>query len=170
LDRRNRNAQIFISPPKISPLKEDSQTPKEPVDDPSKRLQLLDMTPSELLLGRSVRESWASIDSTSTYLEGLNIGLTSSSSGYRQSMASIKTFMTTDSTEAVIPRAAPACAHSSMNGGRDSASVRPSPRASIPVSLSDFDMYPEIAEDDDIDAIYGMYVVEFRGAFTQFYI
>jgi hypothetical protein len=162
LEHRNRNAQIFISPPSISPLNEDFQASKGPVDDSSTYLQLFSMTPSELLLGRSVRESWASIDSTATYLEGLNIGLTSSS-GYRQSMASIRTFMTTDSTEGVIP----ACGAPFLNGGGSSSSVRPSPRASIPVSLSDFDMYPDIAEDDDIDAIYGMYVMNFHGTFTQ---
>lgn len=156
MDRRNRNAQIFISPPKISPLKEDFQPSREPVDDPRKRLQLLHMAPSDIFSGRSVRESWASVDSTSTYLEGLNIGFTNPSAGYRQSMASIKTFMTTDSTEAVIPRAAAAGGgYPSMNSG--GGSMRPNPRASIPVSLSDFDMYPEIAEeDDDMNAIYGM--------------
>lgn len=71
-------------------------------------------------------------------------------------MASINTFMTTDSADAVLP-------HTPLPGNRvpvnqENSIIRANPRASVPVSLSDFDMYPEIPEDDDIDSIYGMYI------------
>jgi hypothetical protein len=62
-------------------------------------------------------------------------------------MASINTFMTTDSAEAVLPPTPPPLDSQNM--------PRAKPRASIPVSLSDFDMYPEIPEDDEISSIYG---------------
>ncbi|KAF5359484.1 hypothetical protein D9756_003271 [Leucocoprinus leucothites] len=129
--RRNRSCQIYVTSP-ATPSTALSESPRTPNDvaDPD----------------RSIRESWATIDSTATYLEGLHIGLPTSPTDYRQSMASINTFMTTDSAEAVLPRSP------LPSDSQDKA--RAHPRASVPVSLSDFDMYPEIHEDDEIDSIY----------------
>ncbi|KXN91635.1 hypothetical protein AN958_12487, partial [Leucoagaricus sp. SymC.cos] len=126
--RRNRNGQIFASPP-TTPSSPSSERPRTPAD--------IVVTPPD----RSARESWSTIDSTSTYLEGLHIGLPTSPTGHRQSMASINTFMTTDSADAVLPRSPSAWGPQEYQEKSCA-----NPRASVPVSLSDFDI--EISEDD----------------------
>ncbi|KAJ3569297.1 hypothetical protein NP233_g5139 [Leucocoprinus birnbaumii] len=126
--RRNRSCQIYVTPP-VTPSTAASESPRTPAG-----------------YDRSIRESWATIDSTTTYLEGLHIGFPTSPNGYRQSMASIRTFMTTDSAEAVIPRSP------LLSDDQDKSRARP--RASVPVSLSDFDMYPDVHDEDEIDSLY----------------
>lgn len=69
-------------------------------------------------------------------------------------MASVNTFMTTDSAEAIHPRIVLSPVADAPES-QEETSTRKNPRASVPVSLSDFDMmYPEF-EDDDISSICG---------------
>lgn len=69
--------------------------------------------------------------------------------------------MTTDSAEAVLPRTPITPARPASVDERQP--TRANPRASVPVSLSDFDMYPEIPEDDDIGSLCGMYILVCSG-------
>ncbi|KAF9453510.1 hypothetical protein P691DRAFT_719715 [Macrolepiota fuliginosa MF-IS2] len=137
IQRRNRNGQVFVSPP-VTPSAPALESPRAPAS-------------IQIIPERSMRESWATIDSTSTYLEGLDIGLPASPTGYRRSMASINTFMTTDSAEAVLPHTPLPSSRTPINQP-EIPMYRPNPRASVPVSLSDFDI--EIPEDNDINSIY----------------
>ncbi|KAF9000666.1 hypothetical protein BDQ17DRAFT_1359313 [Cyathus striatus] len=89
---------------------------------------------------RGLRESWQTTMSTATILEGLNLYIPDSDSPagrpYRASTASIATFMTTDSATAVIRGNLPS--QTPCNGR---------PRASVPVSLSDYDIWSDIDEE-----------------------
>ncbi|KAH6909166.1 hypothetical protein BKA70DRAFT_1277680 [Coprinopsis sp. MPI-PUGE-AT-0042] len=81
------------------------------------------------------RESWQSDATADAYLDSLGLMLPTHREE-RDSMASINTFMTTDSTEAMIPRSP----SPSTPSPRDSTFNHHSIRASIPISLSDFEM------------------------------
>ncbi|KAF9524873.1 hypothetical protein CPB83DRAFT_860634 [Crepidotus variabilis] len=94
----------------------------------------------------SVRESWQTTSTITAgandFLEGLGLSFPDSRDRtFRASVSSISTFMTTDSAEAVLPRepTTPITPH-----GRHS---RP-PRISTAITLSDFDMYSDIDEED----------------------
>ncbi|KAF9484414.1 hypothetical protein BDN70DRAFT_850001 [Pholiota conissans] len=100
------------------------------------------------LADRNVRESWQTTDSldvsASEIMDGLNLSLPHpiKDNKYRESMASISTFMTTDSADAVIPRnSTPPCTNN-----RESR-----PRISTTLSLSDFEIYSDC--DDDTDSV-----------------
>lgn len=101
---------------------------------------------------RSIRESWqttSSLDANANeIMEGLGFTLPSSvkENKFRASMASISTFMTTDSAEAVIPRT-PTTA--SPNNRLSTASRS---RISTTVSLSDFEIYSDY-DDDSISIL-----------------
>lgn len=101
---------------------------------------------------RSVRESWqttSSLDANANeIMEGLGFTLPSSvkENKFRTSMASISTFMTTDSAEAVIPRTP---TNLSPNNRRSTASRS---RISTTVSLSDFEIYSDY-DDDSISIL-----------------
>ncbi|KDR78978.1 hypothetical protein GALMADRAFT_278233 [Galerina marginata CBS 339.88] len=89
---------------------------------------------------RSIRESWqttTSLDSrANAFLDGLDIGLPHriKEEKFRASIASISTFMTTDSAQAVIPP-------------NDRQSTQSRIRISTPLSISDFSIYSD-GEDD----------------------
>ncbi|KAF8150697.1 hypothetical protein B0H34DRAFT_729893 [Crassisporium funariophilum] len=129
--KANRITQIVGTPPKIS------EDQKSVFEDKSET--------------RTVRESWqttASTDSTaSAFLDGLEFSLPNAikEQKYRASMASISTFMTTDSADAVVPRSPTT---PSPNGRFSSP---PRPRISVPISMSDFDIYSDV--DDDSTSI-----------------
>ncbi|TFK40186.1 hypothetical protein BDQ12DRAFT_704482 [Crucibulum laeve] len=86
---------------------------------------------------RSVRESWQSTASNATILEGLELAIPNSPS-HRASMASISTFMTTDSADAIMRSPSPT----------PTLNARAGSRTSVPVSLSDYDMWSDIDEGD----------------------
>lgn len=102
--------------------------------------------------GRSIRESWqttSSLDANANeIMEGLGFTLPSSvkENKFRASMASISTFMTTDSAEAVIPRTPTT---PSPNNRRSTASRS---RISTAISLSDFEIYSD-CDDDSISIL-----------------
>lgn len=100
-----------------------------------------------LLLDSQVRDSWATVDSATTYLEGLKLSLPPQTPNSHR--ASVVTFMTTDSAEAVIrkrrlSRSLPASPTSSS---------MPKSRLSQAVTLSDFDMWPDVEEDESSSEI-----------------
>ncbi|KAF4613544.1 hypothetical protein D9613_007591 [Agrocybe pediades] len=109
---------------------------------------------------RSVRESWqttASMDSTAeALLEGLDLNLPHKikEQKFRASIASISTFMTTDSADAVIPRSdsptpSPSPTPTERTGRRN---LHSHLRISTPLSLSDFEIYSDA--DGDVDSEY----------------
>ncbi|KAG7089389.1 hypothetical protein E1B28_011078 [Marasmius oreades] len=84
-----RSARIFSTPPSLFATFEGTG----------------DLTPPETPRNTR-RESWQTIDSATTYLEGLDLDLPSSAQIYhksRLSIGSIATMMTTSSSEAVVP-------------------------------------------------------------------
>ncbi|KAF9267957.1 hypothetical protein L218DRAFT_995509 [Marasmius fiardii PR-910] len=86
-----RSARIFSTPPSLFPPEEELGGLVSPETPRNAR-----------------RESWQTIDSATTFLEGLNIDMPSSPAqiyhNSRLSIGSIATIMTTCSTDAVIPR------------------------------------------------------------------
>ena len=80
------------------------------------------------------RESWQSNATADTYLDSLGLVLPSHREE-RDSMGSFNTFMTTDSADAMIPRSPTP----STPSPRESTYGHPI-RASIPISLSDFEI------------------------------
>ncbi|KAF8628039.1 hypothetical protein AX15_004154 [Amanita polypyramis BW_CC] len=95
----------------------------------------------------TVRESWMTADSAATYLEDLNLSLPSENSH----RASVATFATVDSAEAVVRRRPP------------SRSLPPSPnkpampksRLSQTITLSDFEIWTDVDEDSEIGSALG---------------
>jgi len=106
---------------------------------------------SEKLDDRSVRESWQTADSLNStandLLDGLGLALPHpiKEQKFRASIASISTFMTTDSADAVIPQ---------TPGGEKTPQqsfFKSNIRISTPLSLSDFDVYSDT--DDDFSVL-----------------
>lgn len=125
----NRQCSIFISPPNVPDFVGSAgNSPIEKTASADSR----------------IRESWQTTSSNATFLEGL--GLTTEPS-YRASMASIATFMTTDSANAVIP-----LTPTTPRPNVAQPFVKSRPRISDPVSLSDFEMWSEIDEEDSTSA------------------
>ena len=100
---------------------------------------------------RSVRESWQSADSLNStaddLLDGLGLALPHpiKEQIFRASIASISTFMTTDSADAVIP-------HTPRGGKSPQQSFfRSNLRISTPLSISDFDVYSDF--DDNFSVL-----------------
>lgn len=125
----NRQCSIFISPPNVPDFL--GSAGNSPTDETA-------------FADSSIRESWQTTSSNATLLEGL--GLTTEPS-YRASMASIATFMTTDSANAVIP-----LTPTTPRPNVAQPFVKARPRISEPVSLSDFEMWSEIDEEDSSTA------------------
>jgi len=100
---------------------------------------------------QSIRESWqttGSLDANANeIMQGIGFTLPSTvkENKFRASLASISTFMTTDSAEAVIPRTP------SNPSPKDRRSTASSARISAAVSLSDFEIYSDY--DDDSNSI-----------------
>ena len=107
------------------------------------------LLPSERLDDRSVRESWQTADSQDStvndLLDGLGLVLPHpiKEQKFRASIASISTFMTTDSADAVIPQ--------TPQGSSQQCHFTPSTRISTSLSLSDFDIYSDA--DDNYSVI-----------------
>lgn len=100
--------------------------------------QPLLVSPGLADLTSSVRESWQSTDSNATFIQGMNLTLPDSMDfrqQSRESMASIATFMTNSSADAIFRRST----YNSTPRNRDLPSN--GPRDSKTVSLSDYDMW-----------------------------
>ncbi|KAF8896111.1 hypothetical protein BD779DRAFT_1494038, partial [Infundibulicybe gibba] len=135
---RHRNFQIFVSPPRslqeLSSVDETTETlvdPRSPVE-------------------RPIRESWQSAASASTILHGLNVGLPEKTAATSH-RASVATFMTDCSADAVIPRS-PGRSPLRQAFSADS-------RLSMPVSVSESDTWPDFEDvDDEVDSsIYDLF-------------
>ncbi|KIM40537.1 hypothetical protein M413DRAFT_445979 [Hebeloma cylindrosporum] len=102
--------------------------------------------------GRSIRESWQTTSSLDTnandIIEGLGFTLPNAvkENKFRASMASISTFMTTDSADAVIPNT-PTTTSLKHTPSTTSSSTR----MSTPVSLSDFEIYSDDGRNSILD-------------------
>ncbi|KAK2460961.1 hypothetical protein APHAL10511_007431 [Amanita phalloides] len=89
---------------------------------------------------RPVRESWMTIDSAATYLDGLHLSLPPE----HTQRTSVATFLTTDSAEAVVQRR-PLSRSLPPSPNRPSV---PKSRLSQAITLSDFEMWPDVDEDE----------------------
>ncbi|KAF8905069.1 hypothetical protein CPB84DRAFT_1772329 [Gymnopilus junonius] len=109
--------------------------------------QIVGLPPDRQSTPDQRRESWQTVSSldsnVNVLLEGLEISLPHpiKEGKFRASIASISTFMTTDSAEAVIPQAS----------SKDRQSTQSRLRISTPLSISDFSIYTDA--DDDCNSI-----------------
>lgn len=83
-------------------------------------------------------------------MEGLGFSLPNpiKDNKFRQSMASISTFMTTDSADAIMRRDGSDVYHGADTD--DTRTLSSVPRASTALTLSDFEIYSECGEEDDV--------------------
>ncbi|TFK27768.1 hypothetical protein FA15DRAFT_701570 [Coprinopsis marcescibilis] len=131
--KSNRNWSIYGSPLVHSFDSPESMTPAS------------EMTKDDI----SIRESWrsaSSVGSAGTYLDSLPIRLPRDILEDRLSLSSMSTFMTSDSADAVVKRPKTPSTPSTPTTPSPRSSYNPS-RASIPISLSDFEMMPSPANE-----------------------
>ncbi|KAF5326890.1 hypothetical protein D9619_004418 [Psilocybe cf. subviscida] len=103
-----------------------------------------------------VRESWQTVTSMDSradqIMEGLGFSLPNpiKDNKFRQSMASISTFMTTDSADAIIRRDGSDAHYDADADADDTRTLSSVPRSSTALTLSDFEIYSECDEEDDV--------------------
>ncbi|KAF8623706.1 hypothetical protein AX17_007403 [Amanita inopinata Kibby_2008] len=131
----NRYGQYFdyTSPPQSPTSSELTTVPEQDQPDETRESR------------RPVRESWMTVDSAATYLEGLQLSLPPVSSRH----ASIATFLTTDSAEAVVRRQSISSQSLPSSPTRSS---MPRSRLSEAVTLSDFEIWADLDENEEDDS------------------
>lgn len=146
--RRSASANLHLNRPR--PFRDHPSPPHSPTK--SELATVLEQEqPDDEPSHPTVRESWMSTDSAATYLEGLKLSLPAEPSN----RASILTVMTTDSAEAIIGRGPQRSFSRSLPSSPIKSHNPPKSRFSQAVTLSDFDIWTDVDEDEEIESALG---------------